>query len=81
MMMKPLLHTSLRSRLPLNPCLRIQATRKGVLQIWNVVAGKVKGIGKRTGVKPTLEKENLRFSLSMLTGIATYIVCLYQSKG
>lgn len=80
MTMKRLLHTSLMSQLALNPCLRIQATRKGILQIWNVVVGKVKMIGKRTGVKPTLEKENLRFSLSMLTGTITYIVCLYQSK-
>lgn len=81
MMMKPLLHTLLRSRLPLNLCLRILATRKGTLQIRNVVAGKVKGIGKRTGAKPILEKENLQFSLSMLTGKITCIVCFYQSKG
>lgn len=72
--MKLLLLMLLRSQLPRSLHLLLLVIRKRNLQIRNVGAGKVKGNGKRSGVKPMLEKDNLLFSSSMSTGHLLYFL-------
>lgn len=65
----------LRNLPPPSPHLMTSATRKAVPPIRIAVAGKVKGIGRRTGEKPMQEKGSLRFLSSILTG---WVSLLYK---
>jgi hypothetical protein len=67
-LMKLSLLMLLRNHLPPSPHLMIMATRKVVPPIRTVVAGKDKGIGRRTGGKPMQEKGSLHFLSSISTG-------------
>ena len=57
----------LRNHLPPSPHLMILATRKVAPPIRTAVAGKDKGIGRRTGGKPMQEKGSLQFLSSIST--------------
>jgi len=61
----------LRNHPPPSPPLMTSATRKVV----PLIRIKVKGIGRRTGEKPTQEKGSLHFLSSILTG---WVSLLYK---
>ncbi len=73
--MKLSLRMLLRNHPPPSPPLMTSATRKVVPLIRITVAGKVKGIGRRTGENPMQEKGSLRFLSSILIG---WVSSLYK---